>query len=649
MNNKVLIVEDEFIVANDLRLTLKQAGYDVIGIAISAEEADEYIKKSKPDLILLDIRLEGKQSGIDLAKKLKEENIAFIFLSANSDQKILEQAKQTDPYGFLVKPFREKDLLIALEIASYRHKNSLESRLVQEGLLQKKIKTIAAEILKPEEYLLTIARILQAYIPFDFIISHYDEPGNEILNTSGYLRIGFDEYQFIAEKELSVITGLKTSSLTAIFKNSTIEKDTTIYLNETINDDAVLNLIKNYFKTESYLIFPLTLNDETKVKYIFCSHKKNNYSNFHIDLLNRLKICFSELINKNIENFKSAKYLNNVNLKTEENSKIENQLEFNTIIGKHPLLLEALDLVLKVSNYNTSVLILGESGTGKEKIAQSIHTLSMRKNGPFIKVNCAAIPSTLIESELFGHEKGAFTGALEKRKGKFELADGGTIFLDEIGELTLEMQVKFLRVLQEKEIDSVGGNSQKKIDIRIIAATNRNLEKEVAAGSFRLDLYYRLNVFPITLPPLRDRKTDINELTLYFAKKFSREFNKDFTGITEEMTEQLFNYDWPGNIRELENVMQRSVILNEGISKLELKQDLGIISSEMSTKKDIQNLEDVRNIQRETEREYIISILKKVNGRIRGAAGAAILLNIKPTTLESKMAKLQIKKEDFLK
>ncbi len=649
MNNKVLIVEDEFIVANDLRLTLKQAGYDVTGIAISAEEADEYIKKSKPDLVLLDIRLEGKQSGIDLARKLKEENIAFIFLSANSDQKILEQAKQTDPYGFLVKPFREKDLLIALEIASYRHKNSLESRLLQEDLLNKKINAIAVEILKPEEYLLSIARILQPYIPFDLIIFQYDESDNENLNTSGYLRIGFDEYQFITEKELSVITGFKTSSITSIFKNRIIEKNATIYLNETINDDAALSLIKNHFKTESYLIFPLILNDETKLKYIFCSRRQNNYSNFHIDLLNRLKTCFSELIKKSLENFKSADSLNNADLKTEHNSKTEDRLEFNTIIGKHPLLLEALDLALKVSKYNTSVLILGESGTGKEEIAQSIHTLSMRKNGPFIKINCAAIPSSLIESELFGHEKGAFTGAFEKRKGKFELADAGTIFLDEIGELTLEMQVKLLRVLQEKEIDSVGGNSPKKVDIRIVAATNRNLEQEVAAGRFRLDLYYRLNVFPITLPPLRERKTDINELALYFAKKFSTEFNKDFTGITTAMTEELYNYEWPGNIRELENVIQRSVILNEGISKLELKQNLSITSSEISTKKEIQNLEDIKNIQRETEREYIISILKKVNGRIRGAAGAAVLLNIKPTTLESKMAKLQIKKEDFLK
>src|SRR5690606_6671542 len=193
---------------------------------------------------------------------------------------------------------------------------------------------------------------------------------------------------------------------------------------------------------------------------------------------------------------------------------------FKGIIGHHHLLLSALDLAAQVAPYNTSVLILGESGTGKEGVAQAIHLLSPRRKGPFVKVNCAAIPATLIESELFGHEKGAFTGAIERRKGKFELADGGTIFLDEIGELPPGMQVKLLRVLQEREIEYVGGSSPVKVNVRIVAATNRNMEKEVAERNFRLDLYYRLNVFPLSLPPLRERKTDIEALALFFGHKF---------------------------------------------------------------------------------------------------------------------------------
>nr|WP_232541212.1 sigma-54 dependent transcriptional regulator [Spirosoma endbachense] len=321
--------------------------------------------------------------------------------------------------------------------------------------------------------------------------------------------------------------------------------------------------------------------------------------------------------------------------------------EFNSIIGKHPLLLATLDLTTQVAPYKTSVLILGESGTGKESIAQAIHALSARSNGPFIKLNCASIPASLIESELFGHEKGAFTGAIEKRKGKFEQAHEGTIFLDEIGEMPLDMQVRLLRVLQEKEIDPVGGRSPRKVDVRIVAATNRNLEREAAEGRFRLDLYYRLNVFPITLPPLRERKSDIMALAFYFANRFCKEFNKDFNGIAASMIEELQAYNWPGNIRELENVLERSVILNDGKSELELKQSLVGIIANLSDKVEIETLGDVRRIQRETEREYLISVLKKTNGLIRGSNGAAELLKIKPTTLEARLAKLGIQRGDL--
>jgi transcriptional regulator with PAS, ATPase and Fis domain len=321
--------------------------------------------------------------------------------------------------------------------------------------------------------------------------------------------------------------------------------------------------------------------------------------------------------------------------------------EFEGIIGKHPLLLDALELTTQVAPYHTSVLILGESGTGKEKVARSIHALSPWKSGPFVEVNCGAIPAALIESELFGHEKGAFTGATEKRKGRFEQADGGTIFLDEIGELPLDMQVKLLRVLQEKEINYVGSNLPKKIDVRIVAATNRILEKEVADGRFRLDLYYRLNVFPITLPPLRDRKTDIPALASFFADKFCREFNKVYSGISDLMIDEMYSYHWPGNIRELENVLERSVILNDGQSELQLKQNLSGIRRENIAPAPIQTLEDVKQVQRETEKAHLISILKRTEGRIRGAGGAAELLSIKPTTLDSRIAKLGITRADF--
>lgn len=646
MDRKILIVEDEFVVANALRLILEQAGYNVHGIASSFEEADEMLHRQKPDLVLLDIQLKGKLSGIDFAKKLRAQNIAFIYLSANSSQKILEEAKKTEPYGFLVKPFREKDLLIALDIASYRHKNSLESQLRREELLQKQLEEISNENSNTEQKLVKLAREMQSYVPFDFIAAVFTATNEDPTTAFGYLRTGFDEYQFIGEKESITITGAENNVLGLMAKKSHEISVADIYETEMTDGHShshpIQKTLLDSFKIVSYLVFPVRLNDGSFVHYFFCSRKHHFYNQNHITLLNHVKTDLAAIM-ANKATLPSG---------TSEAKKRYGEKnippQFKNIIGNHPLLLAALDLTTQVAPYNTSVLILGESGTGKEKVAECIHRLSARKDAPFIKVNCAALPPSLMESELFGYEKGAFTGAAEKRKGKFELADKGTIFLDEIGELPLEMQVKLLRVLQEKEIDPIGSSASKKIDVRIVAATNRNLEKEAAEGNFRLDLYYRLNVFPITLPPLRERKSDITLLVSYFADKFSKEFGKGFLGIGIKMVQEMNTYDWPGNIRELENVMERSVILNDGKSELELKQSLTAVNPELPDNKTaIASLEDVKNMQRKTEREYIISILKKTNGRIRGNDGAAAILDIKPTTLESKMIKLGIKKEDF--
>jgi transcriptional regulator with GAF, ATPase, and Fis domain len=269
-------------------------------------------------------------------------------------------------------------------------------------------------------------------------------------------------------------------------------------------------------------------------------------------------------------------------------------------------------------------------------------------------VNCATLPANLIESELFGHEKGAFTGAIERRIGKFELAHGGTIFLDEIGEMPLELQAKLLRVLQEREIERLGGKGPIKTDVRIIAATNRNLEEAVAKGTFRLDLYYRLSVFPITLPALRQRTEDIPLLAHFFAGKFFKKLGKPFRGVGEEALREMVQYEWPGNIRELENVIEQSVILAGLEGPLELGRPLlrkvgtPITAATDQPQLFPKTLSDIRQLQQETEREYILSILRKTNGRIRGRNGAAQLLNLKPTTLESRMQRLGISKADIM-
>jgi DNA-binding NtrC family response regulator len=236
------------------------------------------------------------------------------------------------------------------------------------------------------------------------------------------------------------------------------------------------------------------------------------------------------------------------------------------LVGKSSVLEQMFAVIEKVADTPSTVLITGESGTGKELVARALHSLSSRKDGPFIKINCAAIPKTLVESELFGYEKGAFTGAVGSKPGRFELADGGTLFLDEVGEIPVEMQVKLLRVLQESEFERVGGIKTIKVDVRLVTATNRDLQKEVAAGNFREDLYYRLNVVPIHLPPLRERKPDIALLVEHFVGKFNERLKKSFTRVEDDALERLMAHPWPGNIRELENVLERTMLLSEGPS-----------------------------------------------------------------------------------
>lgn len=314
------------------------------------------------------------------------------------------------------------------------------------------------------------------------------------------------------------------------------------------------------------------------------------------------------------------------------------------IIGSGKQMQELFALLTQVASSATTVLITGETGTGKELIARAIHAASPVKSRPMITVNCAAIPENLIESELFGHEKGSFTGAIESRAGKFEQADNSTLFLDEIGELPLQLQAKLLRVLQERVIERIGSSKSIKINVRIIAATNRDLQKEVTGGNFRNDLYYRLNVFPVWLPPLRNRKEDIGELAWYFAEKQASVSGKQITGISRKALQELKGYAWPGNVRELQHVMERSVLLaaDNVLRKVHLP--------DVADRRYLQTAREeqpVRTLE-EMEREYILKVVNICKGRISGPNGAALLLGLPSTTLISKMQRLGIKKEHFI-
>ncbi|MFT5641114.1 MAG: formate hydrogenlyase transcriptional activator [Bacteroidia bacterium] len=313
---------------------------------------------------------------------------------------------------------------------------------------------------------------------------------------------------------------------------------------------------------------------------------------------------------------------------------IKHDHNFEEIISQSKKFRKILGQLKQVATTNATVLILGESGTGKELVARALHNVSNRKERPLVKLNCAALPAALIESELFGHEKGAFTGALAKRIGRFELADGGTIFLDEIGEMPMELQPKLLRVIQEGEFERVGDAKTKKVDVRIIAATNRNLEEEIEKGNFREDLYYRLNVFPLMIPPLRERIEDIPLLAGHFLRKYAAAFGKAIDSISKPSLDALSTYSWPGNVRELENVIERAVITCTR-TKIDLRDSIPLIKA--SKKEGLITLE-------ESERRLIKKTLEKTNWRVSGDKGAAKRLGVKRTTLEARMKKLNIEK-----
>ena len=311
----------------------------------------------------------------------------------------------------------------------------------------------------------------------------------------------------------------------------------------------------------------------------------------------------------------------------------------DAMVGDSPALRRVLEQIAQVSTTDSTVLIQGETGTGKELVARAIHERSPRRERPLVKVNCAALPRDLVESELFGHEKGAFTGATQQRRGRFELADGGTLFLDEAGELPLEAQAKLLRVLQEREFDRVGGTRSLRTDVRVIAATNRDLHARVAAGGFRADLYYRLNVFPILVPALRERRDDIPGLVRHFAAKAARKLGRTLDGISPAFVERAGVHDWPGNIRELENLVERAIIMSNGgvLDAVELFSPASPSEKAPSVAAGDATLEEM-------ERAHIRRVLESTRWAIEGERGAARILGLNPSTLRGRLRKLGIRK-----
>ncbi|MFD2571970.1 sigma 54-interacting transcriptional regulator [Spirosoma soli] len=826
----LLIVEDEFLIANDLQRILTKAGYQVIGLAGSVDEAKTMVADQTPDIVLLDIFLTGDQTGIDLAYWLNDQSIPFVYLSANLTDGLLEAAKVTQPFGFLTKPFREKDVLTTLEIARYRHAHSEEAKLRRQQTIQIGVNNAIVSIQDREQLCLAIAEQIHQLVSFSYLNIRIGLPDEssfywlmlektatntfERVNLSALLRTETDEHILerldreapdrLSEKvgvftedafnqlcdtyvtarscrdnfgvrslmlfpihlkrnslttiilsspladgftqkeyeavslitpqialaldnllayeeidarrqtkaiELAIVNAFRNGSdtdailsqvagainqllpvdlvalyqigrqLGAVTMDSIVRKDNGFFVPLTeqdivqhynvnpadwqtalagmktclvkptlhvgsqftkkLTEDVAGALYQKKLGLQSAMYVPIFVKNQPMASLILASKAPYAFTYKDLSTLQDISVQMA-LALENLLAFEQIKTLSEQlqQEKTYLTEEINTNHNFEEIIGTSPALETVFTNISQVAPTDYTVLITGETGTGKELVARAIHNRSARNGRAIVKINCAALPAQLIESELFGHEKGSFTGATEKRIGKFELANGGTLFLDEIGELPLELQPKLLRAIQEKEIERIGGKGPILIDVRIIAATNRNLQQEVANGRFRSDLYYRLNVFPIVVPPLRERREDIQPLAQYFLKRISKKLGKPLTSIANTSLHQLLNYDWPGNIRELEHVLERAAILSKSAT-LALAEPLQASSVAPVSLIAGQAPGTIQPIE-ETMRAAILAALAKSGNRIRGSGGAAELLNLKPTTLEARMKKLNI-------
>ncbi|WP_298545626.1 sigma 54-interacting transcriptional regulator [uncultured Aquimarina sp.] len=567
---------------------------------------------------------------------------------------ILKLKKGNEVYGFLQFHFKEEQDMTSNVVKLYPNiadqlSVAISNVLANEGILEEKIQkemllaiSQAATKIRNRETLYHTFKIqIQPIVKYDdATIIIFSKDG---ANFQHVLRISSKEGQThpFHDDIFNQLIPIKNTPVEVILAEENFkqyEADTWV---KEFPDFKGPQLMKETGITHSTVLKLYNANEVFGLLVFHFKEEQDMTSNavkLYPNIADQLSVTISNLLaNEEIQRLNEQLTLEKEYLEEE----IKTSYNFDSIIGSSEPMRQVFEMVEQVASSSSSVIILGETGTGKELIARAIHDRSPRSERPLIKINCATLPAQLLESELFGHEKGSFTGATERRLGKFELAHRGTIFLDEIGELPIELQSKLLRVLQEREIERLGGNRVIKIDTRIITATNRNLEKEVQEGNFRADLFFRLNVFPIILPPLRSRVADIPALASHFLERKSKKFGKKFKGISKTTIKQMKAYHWPGNVRELEHLIERAMITsNGGLLNINLAQ----LSAKKDDEIDVPKSFRPKTIK-DNERALIINTLKHCGGRVRGKNGAAALLDINPSTLESRMRKLGIKKE----
>lgn len=491
-----------------------------------------------------------------------------------------------------------------------------------------------------------VVPLIADFIPFDLLTIVLNTERPEAMGYA-FERIGYEEYRTIDIPTLLKLTQLDRS--TFVNHISKGEFDKPVVLNgdaflQAAQSSPVKRAVRQTFGMNSMMTIPMNVGGERVMYLTFHSKNAQTYRPTHQALFGRIEFSFTLAVEKQL-NYQEVVRLNE--LIAQENAYLAEELQltynFKEIIGSSAAMQHVFEQVQQVANTNSSVLITGETGTGKELIARALHYDSHRRDHAFIRLNCATLPVQLLESELFGHERGAFTGAVQRRIGKFELAHKGTIFLDEIGEMPVELQSKLLRVLQEREFERLGGNEVIHTDVRIVAATNRDLPQAIAQNLFRSDLYYRLNVFPIHLPPLRERKEDIPELAQHFIQKHRRRMGKPTKKLGEATLGKLLAYPWPGNIRELEHVIERALITTKTAT----------LTVDVEKAPVLPNLAEANTIlplktYQQGEMDLIMNTLRVTKGKISGVGGAAEILAVHPSTLESRMRKLGIKRQHLI-
>ncbi len=575
----ILIVED---VPANLSILLDLLSSDGFAVAVAedGESALEQLSYVRPDLILLDVmmpRLDGFATCRQLKANPATRDIPVIFMTGRTDTVDKVKGLELGAVDYITKPFQHAEVLARL--STHLELQQLKQRLQE----------------SEERLSRIIESAMDAIVALDHEgrITLFNCAAERVFRCAQSAAVGRQCGQFLSPHLCRMLGDYMSGAqppapIWVPEGHSAVRAD-----GESFPIEASLSCAEAGGKA----IYTLILRDI----------EERRKAEAEVGQLRGLNLCLQE-----------------------ELREVEAGEELVGAAGLH----QVMQQVRQVAGTDASVLVTGETGTGKELIAQAIHRKSRRSSNPLVKLNCAALPANLIESELFGHEKGAFTGAVARKAGRFELADGGTLFLDEIGELALDLQAKLLRVLQDGEFERLGGTRTQKVDVRIVAATNRNLADESAAGRFRADLYYRLNVFPIALPPLRERTEDIAPLVAYFVCRYAAKYSKRIDVVPEAKLSVLLGYRWPGNVRELQHVIERAVILTQG-SELALGDWFGSVTP---TARGPMTLD-------EAERAHILDVLEQTGWRVSGKAGAAERLGLRPTTLESRMKRLAIKRK----